>query len=84
MKEDIYPYESKSRFVNDIVELRRFRAILYFEISTAVSFILFSFWLINLYVIITAAILFTPYMLYVLVKERKYGWIVIFFFYHIM
>ncbi len=78
MKLDIHQYETKSEFVNDIVELRRFRAILYFELSTALIFIL-NFWPINLYVIVGAAILFTPYMLYVLFKERKYGWIVIFF-----
>jgi len=79
MKLDIQEYETKSKFVNDIVELRRFRAILYFELSTSAGFILSSFWPINLYIIIAAAILFTPYMLYVLIKERKYGWIVIFF-----
>ena len=79
MKLDIQQYETKSKFVNDIIELRRFRAILYFELSTSAGFILSSFWPINLYIIIVAAILFTPYMLYVLIKERKYGWIVIFF-----
>ncbi|HSW55121.1 MAG TPA: hypothetical protein VLH59_08530 [Ignavibacteriaceae bacterium] len=79
MKLDIQEYETKSKFVNDIVELRRFRAILFFELSTSAGFILSSFWPINLYIIIIAAILFTPYMLYVLIKERKYGWIVMFF-----
>ena len=79
MKLDIQEYETKSKFVNDIVELRRFRAILFFELSTSVAFVLFSFYPINLYIIIIAAILFTPYMLYVLIKERKYGWIVMFF-----
>lgn len=77
MKLDTRQFETKSNFVNDIVELRRFRTILYFELSTAVIFIL-NFWPINLYVIVGASILFTPYMLYVLFKERKYGWIVIF------
>jgi predicted neutral ceramidase superfamily lipid hydrolase len=79
VKLGIQQYETKSKFVNDIVELRRFRAILYFELSTSAGFILSSFWPINLYIIIAAAILFTPYMLYVLIKEKKYGWIVIFF-----
>ncbi len=65
MELDTRQYETKSKFVNDIIELRRFRAILYFELSTAVGFIL-NFWPINLYAIIGAAILFTPYMLYVL------------------
>jgi len=80
MRLDIQQYETKSKFVNDIVELRRFRAILFFELSTSVAFVLFSFYPINLYIIIAAAILFTPYMIYVLIKEKKYGWIAIFFF----
>lgn len=80
MRLDIQEYETKSEFVNDIVELRRFRAILFFELSTSVAFVLFSFYPINLYIIIAAAILFTPYMIYVLIKEKKYGWIAIFFF----
>lgn len=79
MELNIQQIETNSRFINDIVEVRRFRAILFFELSTSVTFFLFSFYPINLYIIIIAAILFTPYMIYVLVKERKYGWIILFF-----
>ena len=79
MELDVEQIETNSRFINDIVEVRRFRAILFFELSTSVAFILQSFWPINLYIIIIAAILFTPYMIYVLVKEKKYGWIIMFF-----
>ncbi len=35
--------------------------------------------IIVLGVIAAAAILFTPYIFYVLIKERKFGWIIIFF-----
>jgi hypothetical protein len=80
MKLNIQQIEINSRFIHDIVEVRRFRAILFYELSTSVAFVLFSFYPINLYVIIIVAILFTPYMIYVLIKERKYGWIAIFFF----
>lgn len=80
MKLNIQQIEINSRFIHDIVEVRRFRAILFYELSTSVAFVLFSFYPINLYIIIIAAILFTPYMIYVLIKERKYGWITIFFF----
>jgi hypothetical protein len=79
MELDIQQIETNSRFINDIVEVRRFRAILFFELSTSTAFIVQSFWPINLYVIIGAAILFTPYMLFVLIKERKFGWIIMFF-----
>jgi len=79
MELDIQQLETNSRFINDIVEVKRFRAILFFELSTSTAFIVQSFWPINLYVIIGAAILFTPYMLFVLIKERKFGWIIMFF-----
>jgi hypothetical protein len=80
MELNIQQIETNSRFIHDIVEVRRFRAILFFELSTSVTLVLFSFYPINLYIIIIAAILFAPYMLYVLIEERKYGWITIFFF----
>lgn len=32
-----------------------------------------------LWLIVAAAILFTPYIFYVLIKERKFGWIITFF-----
>lgn len=32
-----------------------------------------------LWIIVAAAIIFTPYIFYVLIKERKFGWIIIFF-----
>lgn len=32
-----------------------------------------------LWLIVAAAVLFTPYIFYVLIKERKYSWIIIFF-----
>lgn len=97
MELDIQQYETKSKFVNDIVELRRFRTILYFQITIPTSlFLLFiylyyfltpvlSFFGINalyllLGLIIGAAVLFTPYIFYILIKEKHYGWIVIFIF----
>lgn len=79
MELKIQQIEINSKFINDIVEVRRLRAILFFELSTSAAFIIQSFWPINLYIIIGAAILFTPYLLYVLIKERKYGWIIMFF-----
>ena len=70
----------KSKHINDIVEVRRFRAILFYELSTFVLVFLHYAWLITLYLVIIAAILFTPYMMYVLIKEKHYEWIVIFIF----
>jgi hypothetical protein len=79
MELNIQELETKSKFINDIVEVRRFRSILFYELSTSAAFILQSFWPVNLYIIIGAAALFTPYMLYVLIKERKFFWILTFF-----
>ena len=72
--------EFESKHIKDIVEVRRFRKLLYFELSTSVLFILLYLGVIILYLVVGAAILFTPYMMYVLIKEKHYVWIVIFFF----
>ena len=80
MQLDDQQIETKSRFISDIVEVRRFRAILYTELLTSVALALSYLGPILLYFVIVTAILFTPYMIYVLIKERRYGWIAIFFF----
>ncbi len=80
--------EIKSKHIKDIVEVRRFRLILFYELSTSALvflhyiafFTLYYTMFFTLYLVIIAAILFTPYMMYVLIKEKRYGWIVIFFF----
>ncbi len=69
-----------NKYVMDIVAVRRLRAILWFELSTAALVILNFFWALTLTIVIVAALLFTPYMLYVLFKEKHYGWIGFFFF----
>lgn len=75
-----------SRVIADIETVERFRAILYYEIRiSAVSIVLFYlvarfgsiFIIIGVFII--AAILFTPYIFYVLIKERHYEWIAVFF-----
>ncbi len=41
MELNIQQIEINSRFINDIVEVRRLRAILFFELSTSVAFFYF-------------------------------------------
>src|SRR3989304_2715426 len=72
--------ETESKFIRDIVMVRRFRELLFYELSTTVVFILHSLGIFLLYFVIIAAIVFTPYMMYVLIKEKRYVWIAIFFF----
>lgn len=73
--------------------VQRFRNILFYELRFLDGFSLLgvSYFLgfaqsltgiavqTLLLVIATAAILFTPYIFYVLIKENKYGWIITFF-----
>jgi hypothetical protein len=56
--------------------------LLYFflpRIWPAITGIMMTIIFIALAIIPVAAILFTPYIFYVLIKERKFGWIIIFF-----
>ncbi len=68
------------KLITDIASIRRLRAILWFEISTVVLFLLSFFGPFIIAIAIIAALLFTPYMLYVLFKEKRYAWISVFFF----
>lgn len=49
-----------------------------YEISSSVLYVAGWFYAILSYVIVIAAIVFTPFMLYVLYKEGKNGWIISF------
>jgi hypothetical protein len=60
--------------------LNRLYTILNYELSTTILFILQNVWQLTLFLAAAAAILFTPYMIFVLWKEKKYGWIIIFMF----
>lgn len=80
------------RLIKDVNAVQRFRDILFYQIRISISAIflyyplsfLLSMLTINpieflLWLIAAAAILFTPYIFYVLIKERKLGWIITFF-----
>ena len=67
--------------IQDIVAVRRLRTILWFELSSPVLFfLLYILGFLLLYLVILAAAIFTPYILYILIREKRYGWITIFFF----
>lgn len=53
--------------------------MLNYELSTSVLFLLASLGPLFLMLSMLASILFTPYMLYVLYKEEKNGWVISFF-----
>ena len=84
-----------SKLIKDYVAVQRFRDILFYQrqISNSLIFILYPVRILLIYIfndglidikiilviIVGAAILFTPYIFYVLIKENKYGWITTFF-----
>ncbi len=59
-------------------ELKRLDYILNYELSSGVIFILSYMTIIFLFLSAIAAAVFTPYLLYVLIKEKKTGWIIFF------
>ena len=59
-------------------DLKKLNYILNYELSTGVLFILSSMTFIFLFLSALAAAVFTPFLLYVLIKERKTGWIIFF------
>jgi hypothetical protein len=61
-----------------VTHLQRLCTLLNFELSTSVMFLLQFLWQITLFLAAFAAILFTPYLLFVLLKEKKFVWLGLF------
>ena len=58
--------------------LAKLQQFLDYEISGALLYIVSFFYGIAIYLVIIAAVLFTPYMLSVLFREKRFGWIIFF------
>lgn len=58
--------------------IRRLQHWLDYELSTSLLFFLNWFWNIAIVLMTIAAVLFTPFMLKVLIEERRIGWIIFF------
>jgi hypothetical protein len=80
------------RLIKDVDAVQRFRDILFYQIRVSISAIFLYYpitvlltmltidpFKLLLWLIAAAAMLFTPYIFYVLIKERKFGWIITFF-----
>lgn len=80
------------RLIKNVDAVQRFRDILFYQIRFSIAAIFLYYPLIVLLTMLTidpynllllliaaAAILFTPYIFYVLIEERKFGWIITFF-----
>lgn len=59
----------------DLFKLQRY---LNYELSSSVLFIFSFFYGILIFLLSLAAVVFTPFMLYVLIKEKRWGWIISF------
>ena len=58
--------------------VKRLRYWLSFKLSDFLLFLFSWFWHFALYLLIGAAVIFTPFMLKILLSERRYGWIIFF------
>lgn len=52
--------------------------ILNYELSTVVLYLLQYYWQITIFLAAFAALLFTPYLIFILIKEKRYGYIIFF------
>lgn len=64
--------------------MRKLKYILDYQLSSSLLMFLSAMWPILLLFAFVASMLFTPYMLNVLYKEKKYGWIISFFVYNVL
>lgn len=71
--------KKSNKIISNITAVRRLRSILWFELSTVLLFLLNLLGPLTIVIVIAAALLFTPYLLYVLFNEKRFGWILIFF-----
>ncbi len=67
---------TENQFSTD--NLSRLSKILNYQLSTTVLFLLWYGGALTLGIVTIAAILFSPYMLYILYLEKKNGWIIFF------
>lgn len=82
----------QSKIVTDINAVQMFSDILNYQITIPPALYFLYIWItifipsirfwipmIIIGLIVGAAILFTPYIFYILIKEKRYGWIITFF-----
>jgi len=73
MNSEIFDIQQKRRLLD------RLALILNFEIATGFGYLFYFLYEILIMVFAIAALLLTPFMLFVLFKIKKFGWIVFFF-----
>ena len=67
--------KGKTPVIENISRLEKFYKYLNYEVSSSTLLFAIYFMPIFIELLILATIIFTPFMLYVLFKEAKYGWV---------
>lgn len=69
----------KTPILENVARLEKLYTYLNYEVSSSILYL--GSWFIPMFMplIFLAAIIFTPYMIFVLYKEKKKGWIIFFF-----
>lgn len=79
MKEELEINIDETNISKEDALLYKLKHILNYELSSSVFYFLhFSAGMIVLYLSALAAIIFTPFLIYVLAKSHKFGWLAIF------
>lgn len=68
----------KNIYIDQNYNLTRLRKYLNYQVSSSLLYFLSFQVFIFIFIASAAALIFTPFMLYVLITEKKYGWIVFF------
>jgi Ca2+/Na+ antiporter len=66
------------REILSLNELSRLNKILKYKLSDGILFLLSILNSVFIFLLVIAAIIFAPYMLFVLFKEKRFGWITFF------
>ena len=61
--------------INPKYNVMRLQQYLDYELSTSVLFLLVHVWALCIFLMTAAAVIFAPFMLWVMYQERKFAWI---------
>lgn len=78
MKDDLEINIDETNLTEEDELLIRLKHILNYELSSSIFYVLSFSVSIMLFLSVLAALLFTPFLIYVLIKAKKFGWLIAF------
>ncbi|MDP3580546.1 MAG: hypothetical protein Q8S39_01345, partial [Ignavibacteria bacterium] len=78
MKDDLEINIDETNLTEEGKLLIRLKHILNYELSSSIFYVLSFSVSIVLFLSVLAALLFTPFFIYVLIKAKKFGWLITF------